>query len=157
MVLLSKLKNLIRWARVSRAGVGSGQFPVQQVEYLGKTGDTVVVYPFGFHANAEVDNLVFMSDVHGQAENRAAVVTSGSRPDLAAGEVAVYHPGSGSIIKMKADGDIEMAAPNVNIIGDVAISGDLTVGPLAKDFITHVHVGSPTAPVGAVSPTGVLI
>lgn len=155
--MLSKIKNLIRLCRVTRSGDGEGQLPVQQVEFMGQVGDSIMVFPFGMHANVSEDALAVMFSIQGDAENRAAIGMSESRPVLSAGEVAIYHPDTGAIVKMKSDGNIELQAANINIIGDVAISGKLTVGPLDKDFLTHIHVGSPTAPVGAITPTGVLI
>lgn len=145
--MLNVIKNLIRLARISRAGVGGGQFPVQQVEYLGKTADTVVIYPFGIHANASIDSLALMFSIQGHPESRAAIVTSNNRPELEPGEIAVYHPQTGSIIKMKSDGGIEMMAPTVKIIGNLEVNG--------KDFLTHTHPinsgSSAPGPTGGVS------
>lgn len=138
--MIDKLKRLIRWARVSKAGDDDKQFPVQQVEYLGKVGDCFMVFPYGMHGNAKEDSMVLMLSVGGNAENRAGIPgTPQDRPQMADGELCLYHPPSQSIIHFKSNGDIDIDAVkneqgdvnikgvNVNITGDAAISGDLSV------------------------------
>lgn len=60
-------------------------------------------------------------------------------------------------IELKNDGSIDMNGVTIDILGNMHVPLNLTVGPLSKDFLTHIHVGSPTAPVGAISPTGVIV
>jgi hypothetical protein len=57
MPLLSKL---IRWCSVVRGGSDSAQFPMQQVGYLGKTADCVMLFPYGMHANVDGNSLALM-------------------------------------------------------------------------------------------------
>ena len=83
-----------------------------------------------------------------------------TRPELEPGEVAVYHPPTGSLIRFKANGDIDITAPLVTITGNLTVTGDTalaaTVTSNGKDISdTHTHVGSPSAPDGAQSNTGV--
>ena len=130
----SKLARLLRWCRIPRDGEGSADFPIQQVSYLGKTGNAVVWFPYGVHASIPEDqggngSLALMLSMRGNAEER--VVLPGSpqkRPmTLAPGELAVYHPPTGSLIHFRASGDVDITAPNLNVVGDVTITGDLTV------------------------------
>lgn len=151
--MISRLKNLLRWGKITKAGDDTGQFPVQQVTYLGKVGDCLMVFPYGYHANLTTDSLVALFAMHGQEENRAGIgYTPQTRPELAEGEVAVYHPNTGTMIKLQASGDILIDAPNVRFTGNVDIDGDLTVtGATAlsdtvtsngKDISdTHTHSG----------------
>lgn len=163
--LLSKLKNLLRWARITKGGDDSGDYPIQQLEYMGKTAEGSALFPYGLHANMPADVLVLIGSVYADEPNRVVIgCIPPGRPTLSPGEVALYHPGTGSIVKMKASGDIELKGTNVTIdatqttiTGDVDIDGNLTVGPLDTDFLTHTHVGSPTAPLGAISPTGIVV
>ena len=46
---------------------------------------------------------------------------------IAAGEVVMYHPPTGSYVKFKTDGNIEVQAPNIKLNGDVLITGTLDV------------------------------
>lgn len=111
MALVSKLKNIVRWARITAAGVTSRQFWTQQVEYKGKAGDCLLVFPYGIHANVPVDALVLMFSVEGDADNRAGIAwTPKTRPDLTPGEVALYNPITGAIVKMNIDGGIDVQA-----------------------------------------------
>lgn len=173
--MISRLKNLIRWAKIGKSGTDDKQFPVQQVTYLGKTGNAMMVFPFGYHANLTPDALGLLFSIAGNEENRAFIgATPQNRPQLAAGEVVVYHPDSGSQVLFKASGDIEVTtatnvkvtagqsvtidSPQATFTGDVQIDGALNVtgaGSIGgKDFATHVHVGSPTAPTGPQTNTG---
>jgi phage baseplate assembly protein gpV len=151
--LISRLKNLLRWAKITGPGDTAGQFPVQPVTYLGKDADCLMLFPYGFYAVLTTDALVAMLAMHGQEENRAGLgYTPQTRPSLAEGEVAVYHPTTGTMIKLQADGDVLVSAPNVRFTGNVDIDGDLNVdgattlsasvtsnGVNISD--THVHSG----------------
>lgn len=152
--LLNTIINLIRLAVVSRAGTGVGQFPIQQMTYNGKTGDSMIVYPFGFHANASPESLAIMFSINGQPESRVSIVMSNARPDLEAGEVAMYHPGTGALVKMSADGSIKIVATTVEIDGNVTISGSLEVN--GKDFIGHTHSQGPDSDGNSQQETAVL-
>jgi phage gp45-like len=154
--LISRLKNLLRWAKITKAGDDTRQFPVQQVTYLGKVGDCLMIFPYGFHANLTDDSIVAMFAMYGQEANRAGIgYTPQTRPQLAEGEVAVYHPRTGTMVKLQASGDVLIDAPNVAFTGNVTIEGDLTVtgntalgatvtsnGANISD--THVHSGVQT-------------
>lgn len=65
---------------------------------------------------------------------------------------------SGASIALTPAGAIEIIAPGgVTITGDLDVSGDIVANEVTASGIalsTHVHVGSPTAPTGAISPTG---
>ena len=68
-------------------------------------------------------------------------------------------------IWLKNDGSAEIKVSALTIDGDVNVSGDVDctgtvtgdvdVNGGGKSLLTHVHVGSPTAPAGPISPTGV--
>lgn len=170
------IRNLLRWCRISRDGDDAGDFPIQQVDYQGKVGDAVVWFPYGLHANIPTGELAVMLGIGGNAEGR--VVMPGSpnqRPKVAAGEVVIYHPPSGSKVHFRANGDIEITstskvkidAPSAELTGDVTVAGDLTVtgdailgttvtsgGKDISDTHTHTagtYLDSTPAPVTGVS------
>ncbi len=126
------LKRLLRWAKVSRdGGDDDGPFPIQQVEFLMKTGKAVVWFPFGYHANVTADQLAMLFSMQGNAE--AGVILPGSpreRPALEPGEVAVFLPSGkgGAIMKLQEDGRILVRSTvGVTVEADVTITGNLTV------------------------------
>ena len=95
---IRKINRLIRWGRIAKAGADDQQFAVQQVEYLGKVADCLIVFPYGIHGNIPADALALMLSVQGNPDNRAAIAwTPKIRPQLADGEVAYYHPPTGTI------------------------------------------------------------
>lgn len=115
------LRNLLRWARITKAGSDTEQFATQQMEYLGKVADGLIVFPYGMHANATPDSLALMFAVQGNADNRAAIAwTPKDRPTLKAGEVAIYHPETDAFIIWRETGDLDIetgdgGSANINI------------------------------------------
>jgi hypothetical protein len=110
-------RNLPHWARITKAGSDTGQFHTQQLEYLGKVADGLIVFPYGLHANATPDSLALMFGVQGSQSNRAAFPwTPKKRPFMAAGEVTLYHPETNSVISWRSGGNLEVTtAANVDV------------------------------------------
>jgi phage gp45-like len=146
--VLSFLKNLIRWARITGPANNQENFSVQQVTYLGKTADSLIVFPYGHHANVSNDSLALMFSIASNPENRAAIAwTPNDRPDLEQNEIAIYHPFTNSLIHFKNSGDIDITgdanlnatvtgtatidAPETTITGNVTINGNLQVDGVA--------------------------
>lgn len=159
------LNKLLRWARITKAGDDSNQFAVQQMDYNGKVADGLIVFPYGIHGNVPPGALALMFSVGGNPENRAAIAwTPKTRPELAEGEVAFYHPLIPDlIIKLQADGkmliksgvEVTIDVPLATFTGDVQIDGDLGVtgasalsGDVTSDGVNisdkHKHSGVTT-------------
>ena len=129
------IRKLIRWARITKAGTDTEQFATQQLEYMGKVGEGLMVFPYGIHANVPADALALMFSVGGNPENRAAIAwTPKDRPQLAEGEVAFYHPRlPDMIIKLQANGEmliqsgvkINIVAPETEFTGIVKANGKI--------------------------------
>ena len=165
---MGKLKNILRWCRISNPGQDDKQFPAQQIEFLGKTADALIISPYGMHSNIPTDVLGLVVTVQGHQENKAIIgVSAPNRPKLESGEISFYSPESGSSITLKTNGDIEvnagsgvvnMTADSVNLSGDLNVDGDTSVKGITSNGTdigdTHTHIGSPTAATGAQSPTG---
>lgn len=72
-------------------------------------------------------------------------------------------------IWLKNDGTAEIKVATLKIEGDIEHTGDQTTsgtikgltdiawGPAETSALTHSHIGSPTAPLGPISPTGITI
>jgi phage gp45-like len=138
------IKNVIRWALTSRDGDDAGDFPAVQVGYLGKVGDAVAWYPYGLHANVPAGELAVILSMQGNPEARVALPGSPkSRPHpIAAGEVVLYHPATGSRIHLKANGDVVIDA-----VGDLlaTVAGDASVvvaGNIDVDAVGNVSVSA---------------
>lgn len=154
------LSKLIRWALIKKSGSDTDQFAVQQLSYLGKTADGLIVFPYGHHANVPPDALALMFAIEGDATNRAAIAwTPKLRPVLKSGEVAFYHPLLPNlIIKLQENGEmlvksgvkVLVDAPEAEFSGNVTIAGDLDVvgsttiaGTVENNGVnigeTHIH------------------
>ncbi len=114
-------KNIVRWATITKAGSDDKQFATQQMEYLGKVADGLIVFPYGLHGNVPPDAFALMFSVGGDPEKRAAIAwTPKDRPKLAEGEVAFYHPPTDAFMIWRANGDLDIetgdkGSANINI------------------------------------------
>ncbi len=142
MNLLSKLRNIIKYGRVTNIDSDTGQFPQAQYEYFDKVKDVVNVYPYGMNANAPIDTLSLILNV-GHEENSVAIPmnTDLRKKGLSSGESVFGNFVVGSYVYFKSNGDIEVisknevsvTAPTINIVsttthdGNVTINGDLQV------------------------------
>lgn len=154
--MMSIIKRLIRYARITRSGTNGQQFFTQQIEYLGKAADTLMVYPYGMHANLPPnDTLTVTFSIEGHAESRASIGwTPQLRPDLESGEVAYYHPFSNSLAIFRNNGDIDIDtvkdgdSNNININTNdlnITVGGNVTLD-VTGDVTTTVG-GSATIDV----------
>jgi len=107
------VRRLLRWAKISRSWDDDASWPVQQVTYMGKTGNSVMWFPYGYHANVPEGQPALLMSLHGKAEARVAIPGSPSeRPRIAPDEVAVFHPPTGSMVHLRSNGDIEVTSDN---------------------------------------------
>ena len=143
------IKNIVRWARITKAGSDDKQFATQQMEYLGKVADGIIVFPYGLHGNVPADSLALMFAVQGNPDNRAAIAwTPKDRPKLSDGEVAFYHPPTDAFIIWRTTGDLDIetgnsGTANVNIKckkATVTASESVTVDTPEADFTGNVTV-----------------
>ncbi len=146
MSMMNALKNLIRLARTTRASADDTDFPIQQISYMGKVGDALMWFPYGYHANIPPDYLSLFVTPGANNESRVAFPGSPQKriKNLVAGEVVVFHPPTGSKIHFKADGSIEMlsdtaikiqSAPKVEIFS----ATDVSIGDEAGTFEKMVN------------------
>ena len=65
----AELREMIKYGRVSNTGADNEQFPVQQVEFMGNVADAMMVFPYGMHANADIDAYSLLFGVNGQDQS----------------------------------------------------------------------------------------
>lgn len=158
--IIRRIKNMIRWGRVTNIDKDDKQFPQNQYQYFDKVKDIVTIYPYGHHAKAPLNSIALLVNV-GHEENSAAIEMSGDeRPKgLKAGEAVFGNFVIGSIIKFHQDGKIEIIAKNdiditcdgevnintskVTINGNLDVTGTITAPTITttagKDLGTHIH------------------
>lgn len=141
-------RNLIRYGRITKRLTRKGQFAVQQTAYLGKVADAHMVHPYGLHANAPADSLVLLFSVQDNPDNRAALPMDVKNwPDLAEGEVALYHPTTGGLVVWQASGNLE-----ITTAADVAVScANLTA--TATGNLSATVTGAATVTADSLSAT----
>jgi len=130
------LKNQMRYVSVTSAGADdTSKLHTQQVTYLGKDADTLVMEQYGFHSNAPAGSFGVAFSIQNNPENRLSMVWEPKdRPQLESGEVAFYHPSTDAFIIWRKGGDLDIetggsgtAAINIKS-GNITIdSGDITV------------------------------
>lgn len=151
---MNGFKNL--WARITRKGSEEGEYSIQQATYLERLADVFVLFPYGMHANLPVGQLGFL------LSGKVLIGTSAiGRIPVEEGEVVFYHPGTGTKIHFKANGDLDVEsennvnikAPTVAVDGDLTVSGDvIAVGEVTGngvDLSTHTHPYTWTDPAGS--------
>ena len=150
---LKKVKQILRWCTTTTSSDEGKDFPVQQVSYSGKEGDAIMWFPYGYHAIVPKDSLGVMLNLGSEPSDR--IVLTGSpaeRPAVAAGEVVMYHPVTGSKVHFLADGSIDINSD----VGEVNIHGTTKVnisssGPISVE--SEVGGIDITAKVGNVDVT----
>lgn len=145
-------KRLIRWALVTKAGGDAGAYPIQQITYLGKTADAVMLFPYGLHANVDGDSIGPVFVFNGTDENRGMLPTSMTRRSkLGSGDVELYSPVSRSRVTIRANGNVEVDGADVS----VTASGNATV--TAGGDITATASGTLNASAASASITAATI
>ena len=121
--------------------IARGPFRIARVKGLGKETTVYVVYPYGLTANAPEGSLCVSWQVSGQESDRVAIADDPqNRPkDLEPGEVVVSNHLTKSEIRFKANGDIDITAPNMNVIGDLHIVGGSVTHNGTNIGDTHIH------------------
>lgn len=114
--IFSRLKDLIKRSRITKAGADDGDFNIQQVSYLGKTADCEVIFPYGMSANLPENAVLVMFNVNANEQNRAGIggLASERKKNLESGEVAFFHPLTKSFIYFKNNGDIDIDTEQAN-------------------------------------------
>ncbi len=121
-------KDLIRIGTVSHPGDDSLRAPVQQIFY-GKNRNSTGWMPYGFHSIAPEETLCIILTPNANSEDSIHLPTSMlDRPKGKPGEVFIFHPITGSVIKLASDGTIEVTAPTVRInADDIQLNGDTVI------------------------------
>lgn len=160
---------IIRWASVFRAGKDTDSYPVQQITYLGKTSEAVMLFPYGMHANVDGDAIGPMFTMNGNMENRGMLPTSMTRRSkLVGGDVELYSPVSRSRVTIRYNGGAEIDAtsftvtattsmavttPTASFSNDVLVGNDLTVAGTAQAATVAATAGFSIGGVPGVSGT----
>ena len=143
--LIDTIKKIIRLGRVTSSGADDESLPKQQYGYHGKLGNAIPIYPYGFHAIADGESYALIMILNGNNNERVSIPTSMlKRPKGNPGEVFLYHPNSGTEIKLDNDGNVivnstgnvqvnspdlvRITSPVVEIVGDLDVSGNVGIG-----------------------------
>lgn len=143
----------------------NSQFPVFQVQYMGKTADVFVYYPYGYYASLPKDQLLVVQSIGAEEENRAALGSGdpNDRPAIDKGELIIFHPETKATIHLKKTGEIEIKSTkgqDVNIVGDGNINLGVGGPKIARlgDTVTvsviGVTVGAATIPASGTITSG---
>ncbi len=156
------IQGLLRWSRITRVGDDTADFPVQQVGYLRKVGDSVMWFPYGMHANIPIDELCLMVSMQGNPEARVSIPGSPQKrvKPLIAGEVVFFHPNTGSKLHFKVTGDIEIengisgSKVCIKTNGDIDIDSNAdvnisVVGKLQANVIGNAEINAVNVKVNA--------
>lgn len=153
------LGNLL--ARAVLAGVQQNRLQSLQLQLLaGEVKDGVELFePYGLTGHALPGAEAAVAFIDGSRTHGIALVQTDRRyrpVDLAPGEVAVFnHEGTrvvlrnGGRIEIEAASEVAITCPQVSIVGNVAITGQLSANGKRIDE-THRHPGDSGGTTGAV-------
>lgn len=149
--LLRMIRSIVRRAIVSLSLEDTGDYPLVQISYLGKTAKAEVIWPYGMGGRLPVDAIFFNFNIEGMEENKAGI---GTQPKLrvkvdAEGEVWFGNPLTQSISLYKANGDNEetikgdkkIIAENIEIGAEGSILRALIDERIIAIYNAHTHSG----------------
>lgn len=124
--LINKLKSIIRLGSTHNSVSERGGLPLQKVFYLGKSAESVPLFPYGMHARPKKNWLSVIFSYSARSENRWHMTSSAERrpTDLKDGEVVFYHPPTMAEIRLKSDGTIEATTSLFKVNGNFEVTGD---------------------------------
>lgn len=124
--IYNKIKNLIKFGYVSLETTDSGDYPVAQVTYFGKTLPVEIITPYGLYVNLPENTKVVLWNINANEENQVAIGFSQQDrfKNLESGEVLVGNPKTGSYIKLKANGSIEIESKDKI---DITVNGEVDI------------------------------
>lgn len=152
------------------SSLGDDSYPMLGIDYgvavdvPRKGGAVIVGYvdPINTPKATKGEKRIYARDANGDSIAEAWLKSDGSIHVISS-DGSFILDGAGSIkgsnssgdFELKADGSFNMNGVIIDASGNVTMPGTLSVA--GKDFATHAHIGSPTAPVGSISPTGIVI
>jgi phage baseplate assembly protein V len=184
--LITTIKSIIKVARMISAD-DSGNYRIGNFQYYGRTTQGLLFSPYGLLVNPPVNSMAVVLSQNGQESNPIALCDDPNNrtlKDLQPGEVALSNYNQGQYVYFKENGDAEIKADkavilvgsttvtidngqitidgadmtlngNLQVNGSITATGEVTAGTV--NLTDHVHAGSPTAPSGPVSNTGIPI
>lgn len=183
MNLIQRIKNIVKVARLVSSD-DSGNYQRGTASYMGKEVPIMLMKQYGVVSKPPANSMCLLFAQNGQESNGIAIVDDPKRrtlKDLKDGEAALYNQLTGDYVYMKEGGEVEIKTPKVSIIvgtttvtieegqvtidaadttmnGNLQVNGTITGTVIETDaginLDDHTHVGSPTAPSGAISDTG---
>lgn len=171
--LIHKIKTLFKLASLISSD-NSGDIKKGEFFFMGSSIDGVLFSPYGTMGNPPDGSVVMAFSQNGNEANQIGVVVNIEDfiDDFDGdSDYGVGNPISKTFIHFKKDGEMDIISPKkVNVTApDVEVTATNKVKVTATDIElisttlthnginvgdTHTHVGSPTAPTGAISPTG---
>ena len=148
--MLDKIKaylaNSIKIGVTTSASDDSKNFPENEFTSDQKSEKTVILYPYGYHANMDKGALSLLLSIQGDLANKVAIGGyTEYRPTLVAGEVAVFNPKTEKEIILKANGDLVTTVNKLSISNDSEELVDLLVQLVtACEAITTTTISGPT-------------
>lgn len=111
------IRNIVKLCSFSKDEKDSKQFHQQQVGYMEKVGDALVVMPYGTHANVPQDYLGLLLSANEQSKFVIPLSSKERVKPVESGEVVFFHPVTKSKVHFKNNGDIDIETDaDVNVI-----------------------------------------
>lgn len=131
-MILTKTQNLVKRGYVSLHDKNDKNVPSNQISYLGKTGISERISPYGLYANLPKNTQVLLFSVSGDEANLAHIGYSQEKrfKEILGdkdGRVIVGNPETQSYVLFDEEGNIEIDAKGkliINVSGDAEIKAN---------------------------------
>lgn len=161
--VINNITGMIKRAYITLVGSDKDKFQTTQVNYLDKTADIEVIYPYGLCGNPPKNSIVLLFNVQAQEENRAGICNLPNKrfKDLKEGEVVVGNYLTGSYVKFLENGDVKLLSKNKYTIiveesADIEVENNANIKVKGKTTLTsnQTEINSPTTINGNLTVNG---
>lgn len=164
--IIRNLKAMLKLARIVASSDDDKNFPIQQIEYLGKNCDGTMWFPYGMHANLPPDVLTIVLTLNGNSEERYILPSSPKErlesplpSPLLEGELLLFNPVTKAFVFFKQDGSMIINTPK-DLIATVAGDADIIAVNIKLTGVTDINgtiidlTGKITGGADIISSTG---
>jgi len=125
---MSRILQMIKQGYTSLVNSDSDDYPKAQATSNQKVSDFVRMSVYGICSNPPSNSHILLLSSNGDESNKFGFQNDflARKKDLKEGEVALYNTLTESFVVMNENGDVDVEAPNVNIVGNLTVDGDIT-------------------------------
>jgi len=150
--LLAKIKNIVKWAKVTKSIPDTEAKPGDYVSYLKKENvSACLITPYGFFSKPPVGMHVFLFSANGNEGSRVGIscALSEREKNLEVGESGIVNLVTGVVIKLDKDGNVHIKNAQKIIIESSPVNIDVLGADVNIDNANNVNVNANKVNLGS--------